>query len=91
MIKAIDAHIHLDKYDDPEEIYRNTEKRATKIPKAPQLVEELAEGSVEALIAVSMNQSSCIAVRRLQQQFPQRVFAASGYHPEQKLPTQSEL
>lgn len=89
MIKAIDAHIHLDKYDEPEAFGHQVSSQMNK--RADQLVRELVGGPIEALIAVSMNQPSCLAVRRLQQQFPDQVFAAYGYHPEQELPSEIEL
>lgn len=76
MIKAIDAHIHLDMY---------TESSALT------LLEQLVESQVEALIAVSRHLVSCKATEQLRECEPERVFAAYGYHPEQELPTDAEL
>lgn len=76
MIKAIDAHIHLDMY---------TETAATT------LLAELAESHIEGLIAVSRHLDSCKATERLLKQAPEQVFAAYGYHPEQELPTEDQL
>ncbi|MGD8188392.1 TatD family hydrolase [Brevibacillus ginsengisoli] len=89
MIKAIDAHIHLDKYDEPFHLTDMNSEAVTL--QAAQLVKGLATSPIKALIAVSMNQRSCLTVRRLQQQFPKQVFAAYGYHPEQELPSEAEL
>ncbi|MDQ0915282.1 TatD family hydrolase [Paenibacillus sp. V4I5] len=76
MIKAIDAHIHLDMY---------TESAART------LLTELSECHIEALIAVSRHLDSCKATERLLMQAPEQVFAAYGYHPEQELPTENQL
>lgn len=76
MISAIDAHIHLDMYEET---------------RAQTIISELAQVQVEALIAVSRHLSSCQATERLRAQAPEQVFAAFGYHPEQELPTDSQL
>ncbi|KQX66968.1 TatD family hydrolase [Paenibacillus sp. Root444D2] len=76
MIKAIDAHIHLDMY---------TESAART------LLTELAECRIEALIAVSRHLDSCKATEQLLLQAPEQVFPAYGYHPEQDLPTENQL
>ena len=76
MIKAIDAHIHLDMYTETA---------------ARTLLAELAECHIEGLIAVSRHLDSCKATERLLKQAPEQVFAAYGYHPEQELPTENQL
>ncbi|MGG1517297.1 TatD family hydrolase [Paenibacillus oryzisoli] len=76
MFDAIDAHIHLDMY--PEE-------------RARQMCEELASDRVLGLVAVSRHLVSCQATQRLRKSFPDRVWAAYGYHPEQALPSAEEL
>jgi TatD DNase family protein len=63
-----DAHIHLDHYD-PEQ-------------QQDMLGAAWAAG-VEGVVSVSMDMASCEANRRLTLQYPGRVFAAYGYHPEQ--------
>lgn len=76
MIKAIDAHIHLDMYTESA---------------AQILLTDLTECHIEALIAVSRHLDSCKATERLLMQAPKQVFAAYGYHPEQELPTEDQL
>lgn len=76
MKKAIDAHIHLDMYE------QNTAKA---------IVAELVECNVDAVIAVSRHLDSCKANARLQREAPDRVYPAYGFHPEQELPTEAEL
>ncbi|NRF92931.1 TatD family hydrolase [Paenibacillus frigoriresistens] len=76
MIKAIDAHIHLDMYMETD---------------ATTLLAELAECHIEGLIAVSRHLDSCKATERLLMQAPEQVFAAYGYHPEQEIPTDNQL
>ncbi|MBD0383043.1 TatD family hydrolase [Paenibacillus sedimenti] len=76
MIKGIDAHIHLDMYDES---------------RALAMLEEMPGNSVLALIAVSRHLESCISTKRLRDRAPDRVFAAYGYHPEQELPSEEKL
>jgi TatD DNase family protein len=76
MIKAIDAHIHLDMY---------TASTAVTI------LSELADCQVEALIAVSRHLASCKATKQLRERTPEQVFAAYGYHPEQELPSEKQF
>lgn len=76
MIKAIDAHIHLDMY---------------KESSAFKILGQLAESRIEGLIAVSRHLASCKETERLREREPERVFAAYGYHPEQELPTDAQL
>lgn len=65
----IDAHIHLEQYNDEE---------------IPLLLEE-----VDAVIAVSMQLSSCERTLRLSNSY-QQVKAAFGFHPEQPLLSPSD-
>lgn len=76
MNMAIDAHIHLDMYDEVQ---------------SHAMISELAQCNVEALIAVSRHLASCKATEKLSSLAPHKVFAAYGYHPEQELPTDDEL
>ncbi|WP_149096066.1 TatD family hydrolase [Paenibacillus terrae] len=72
----IDAHIHVDSYP-PEQ--------------QELLLASLADSSVEAVIAVSMQLASSRANLRLSERFPGLVRPAFGFHPEQPLPSQAEL
>jgi TatD DNase family protein len=74
--QAIDAHIHLDMYEEDA---------------AQAIMTELEESHVEAVIAVSRHLDSCKATARLQMEDPQRVYAVYGFHPEQELPTEDDL
>ncbi|MFD0696995.1 TatD family hydrolase [Paenibacillus sp. GCM10027628] len=76
MIKGIDAHIHLDMYDQSRSL---------------AMLNEMPENNVLALVAVSRNMASCIATKQLRDHAPDRVFAAYGYHPEQELPSETQL
>ncbi|MFF2484547.1 TatD family hydrolase [Paenibacillus sp. NPDC058071] len=67
----IDAHIHLDAY--PEE-------------ERDRLLEQAFAAGVEAVVAVSMELSSCETNRKLAQRYPDRVHPAYGFHPEQPHP-----
>ncbi|WP_151733065.1 TatD family hydrolase [Paenibacillus tengchongensis] len=72
----IDAHLHLEQYSAAE---------------AEELLDELPQHGVEAVVAVSMNLDSCIRTQQLAERCPQRVLPAYGYHPEQPLPSEAEL
>ncbi|MEW9698707.1 TatD family hydrolase [Paenibacillus sp. SI8] len=76
MIRSIDAHIHLDMYDES---------------KARAILSELSECHIQGLIAVSRHLDSCEVTKRLREAAPDRVFAAYGYHPEQSLPDERQL
>ncbi|KXH87531.1 TatD family hydrolase [Sporosarcina sp. HYO08] len=73
MKKIIDAHIHLDQYEERD-------------------VRTIIKGdpSVEALIAVSTDLTSCQATKEIAACYEQ-VFPAYGFHPEQPLPHEKEL
>ncbi|WNS41125.1 TatD family hydrolase [Paenibacillus sp. MMS20-IR301] len=72
----IDAHIHLDQYEDAL---------------LPSLLQNLPEQQIEALIAVSMNLTSSMRTRDIAARYPGRVKPAYGFHPEQPLPSEEEL
>lgn len=75
-MSAIDAHIHLDMYDEES---------------AKLIIAELEASQVQALIAVSRHLDSCNATKQLKSLAPGRIFAAYGFHPEQELPTTDQL
>lgn len=72
----IDAHIHLDQYED-------------KV--LSSMLEGLPEQGIESLIAVSMNLASSKRTLELAASYPGLVKPAYGFHPEQALPTEEEL
>lgn len=72
MIKVIDAHIHLDQYNDTE------------------VASFALNPEIEALISVSMNLESCKRNLFFSEKFP-KVKAAFGFHPEQPLPSETDL
>jgi TatD DNase family protein len=76
MLRHIDAHIHLDKYE--PDIQHS-------------MLSELEEYGIQGLVAVSMNLASCQENRELQRRFPRQVFPAYGFHPEQELIAGEEL
>jgi TatD DNase family protein len=65
----IDAHVHLDLYE-PD--------------RAEALLQACGKAGVAGLIAVSQNLASCWANERWAGRYPQLVFPAYGYHPEQE-------
>lgn len=71
----IDAHIHLDMY---EEVERK------------KLLEELKNHQVEGLIAVSNHLASAKSTLELARR-DERIHPAFGYHPEQPLPSEKEM
>ncbi|KTD88499.1 TatD family hydrolase [Paenibacillus etheri] len=72
----IDAHIHLEQY----------------VPEvSEQMLSEIPNLGIEALIAVSMNLDSCVRTQRLAAAYPGLVRPAYGFHPEQPLPQKAEL
>lgn len=74
MISLIDAHIHLDKY--PKESITN-------------ITNSLLSSNIDSVISVSMDLASSKDNLTLSQQFPQLVYAACGFHPEQSLPSET--
>ncbi|MBS4197212.1 TatD family hydrolase [Lederbergia citri] len=75
MGKIIDAHIHLDHYNQEE---------------IPLIMEELENIHCTNLVSVSFDLESCKKNLRLAKQFPQ-VKPAFGFHPEQELPSEQEV
>lgn len=72
---VIDAHIHLDMYEEKDRI---------------QLLHEMKENDVAAVVAVSNDLASSHKQLELANA-DSRIKAAVGYHPEQLLPTDAEL
>jgi TatD DNase family protein len=96
----IDAHIHLDLYEEPErEALLQSLTAASVVASAPVAAEAPAEAPAEALatirvtglIAVSMHEASCRTNLELQRHFPHLIYPAFGFHPEQPLPDPTEL
>ncbi|MNO26850.1 putative deoxyribonuclease YjjV [compost metagenome] len=75
-IPLIDAHIHLDLYD---EVTRE------------RLLQELPGCGVESVIAVSMHLASCKLNSALAERHPNLVRPAFGFHPEQPIPANREI
>ncbi|KAB8139334.1 TatD family deoxyribonuclease [Gracilibacillus oryzae] len=71
----IDAHIHLDWYNEEEQAI---------------ILEDLEKRTIDGVIAVSSDLNSCNNVWKLHQACP-HVYPAFGWHPEQKLPSEAEL
>lgn len=72
----IDAHIHLEQYESKD---------------LEQMMRELPELGIQALVAVSMNLDSCHRTEALAARYPSTVKPAYGFHPEQPLPKADEL
>jgi TatD DNase family protein len=72
----IDAHIHLDQY--PKE-------------DLPKLIESWRKAGIRGVVAVSSNLSSSYRTLELRELYPDFIYAAVGYHPEQALPTEKEI
>lgn len=75
MQSIIDAHIHLD-------VYCRSDRE--------KILHELEEFKINALVAVSQDLQSAKKVLKIASN-DERVKPAVGYHPEQELPTDSEL
>ncbi|MEF2966322.1 TatD family hydrolase [Paenibacillus sp. M1] len=75
MHPIIDAHIHLDLYDE------NIRER---------IIREAAANKLEAMIAVSMHLESSRQNLALSGRYPGLVIPAFGYHPEQPVPSPAE-
>ncbi|KRE93278.1 DNAase [Paenibacillus sp. Soil766] len=75
-MSAIDAHIHLDMYNEAS---------------AKSIIADLEASQVQALIVVSRHLDSCKATQQLKSLAPDRIFAAYGFHPEQELPTETQV
>ncbi|KYD31566.1 TatD family hydrolase [Parageobacillus toebii] len=69
----IDAHLHLDQYNDIEEE-----------------IKKWQEAGIAAVVAVSTDLRSSYRTLELKQKFPDFIYAAIGFHPEQPLPSSLE-
>ncbi|WP_019635383.1 TatD family hydrolase [Paenibacillus fonticola] len=72
----IDAHIHLDQYNDAE---------------IKRIVKNMQFGGIEGLVCVSTNLESSMANLALAERYPETVHPAFGYHPENPLPNEEEV
>ncbi|WP_110930206.1 TatD family hydrolase [Paenibacillus bouchesdurhonensis] len=72
----IDAHIHLDQYEDAA---------------IDQLIKKMRPSGVDGLISVSTNLESSKTNLALSKLYPGIVHPAFGFHPENPLPSQEEL
>ncbi|MCR8645596.1 TatD family hydrolase [Paenibacillus sp. N1-5-1-14] len=72
----IDSHIHLDSYNEEEQ---------------EQILSSLSEYNIDGVIAVSMQLSSCITNHKLHLAHSKSVHPTYGFHPEQALPSNSEI
>jgi TatD DNase family protein len=75
MIRGIDAHIHLDMYEEPELV---------------EILSNLPTMQIHGLIAVSRHLESCKVTDSWSNRYPNLVHAAYGYHPEQDVPGKEE-
>lgn len=73
--KIIDAHIHLDMYTKDEQ---------------NQILTDLEQEKITAVVSVSNHLASSIANLRLAEQY-EKIYPAFGFHPEQELPSEGEL
>jgi TatD DNase family protein len=73
---VIDAHIHLDQYP----------KKSL-----PECIERWRNAGIRGVVAVSSNLSSSYRTLELRELYPDFIFAAVGYHPEQPLPAEKEI
>lgn len=76
MIPIIDAHIHLDLYADEQR---------------EQIMADACPLNIKGFIAVSKNLESCKINRQIYLKYPQLVYPAYGYHPEQSFPGRAEI
>ncbi|GGD68815.1 TatD family hydrolase [Paenibacillus nasutitermitis] len=72
----IDAHIHVD-------LYPSGERDA--------MLKRAFDQGITAVVAVSMHLESCKINRELAMKYPGRLIPAYGFHPEQILPSGSQL
>ena len=71
----IDAHIHLDQYEQQQ---------------LEQVLLEAEQEEIKRLIAVSVDLASSQKNEQLYKQYPALVYPCYGYHPEQPLPSKEE-
>lgn len=74
-MEIIDAHIHLDSYEE------NTRT---------EIINSIYKDGLKAIITVSMNLISCKQNLQLSKE-NKGIYPAFGFHPEQKLPAESEI
>lgn len=74
--RYMDAHIHLDSYAETD-IFN--------------LLKTLDQRGIDAVVSVSMHEMSCRKNLQLARQYPNLIWPAFGYHPEQRLPSEEEL
>jgi TatD DNase family protein len=72
----IDAHLHLDQY--PED-------------QIDQCIEQWRNQGITGIVAVSTNLASSYRTLAWKMKYPDFIFAAVGYHPEQPLPSRQEV
>lgn len=72
---VIDAHIHMDMYEEQQYI---------------KILDELEQNDITALVAVSNDFASSVRQLKLAKE-DNRIKPAIGYHPEQALPTEHEI
>lgn len=70
-----DAHIHLDQYP---------------LEHLDKWIHQWREHSVQGVLAVSTDLNSSYQTLELKSRYPDFIYAAVGYHPEQPLPTEQE-
>lgn len=70
----IDAHIHLDQYDDID-----------------RKIEQWQASGVTGIVAVSTDLRSSYNTLALKQRYPDFIWAAIGFHPEQPLPPDQDV
>lgn len=75
-LRYIDAHLHLDLYEQAEQ---------------ESLLEKASGEDIAAIVAVSMHLESSRKVREWAQRRPERIMPAYGFHPEQPLPAAERL
>jgi TatD DNase family protein len=75
MIRGIDAHIHLDMYEELDVI---------------EMLSNLPRTQIQGLVAVSRHLESCKATETWSNRYPNLVHAAYGYHPEQDVAGKEE-
>lgn len=76
LVPMIDAHIHLDQYNDGQ---------------IRSFIEKADADGLSGLIAVSMNLDSCTRTESLAARYPSFVKPAYGFHPEQPIPDSAQL
>lgn len=76
-MSLIDAHIHLDQYMNNNNFYDDLEK--------------WREAGVKQLVAVSTSLASSYQTLELKRKFPDFIYAAIGFHPEEEVPIERDV